>query len=88
MNKKEAQSILCNELEIFQKKQYCELKELLIKSPFTFEKKVQNKTVYQIEVSILWDDKKGKDIRVIGSIDDGGWRSYFPITDSFIKKQE
>ena len=40
---------------------------------------------YQTEVNVLWDDRPGGNIRVIGSIDDGGLRAFAPLTDSFIK---
>jgi hypothetical protein len=42
---------------------------------------------YQIEVEAFWDDprRKGGNVRVIVSIDDGkGWRSISPMTTSFI----
>lgn len=39
---------------------------------------------YQIEVEVMWDDRPGGDIRVIGAIDDGGWRAFVPLCDSFI----
>jgi hypothetical protein len=39
---------------------------------------------YQLEVRILWDDGPGGNVRVIGSIDDGGLRAFFPLTNSFI----
>lgn len=41
-------------------------------------------TKYQIEVNVNWDDRPGGDIRVMGSIDDGGWRAFLPLCDSFI----
>ena len=41
-------------------------------------------TSYQIEINWDWDDRPGGDIRVMGSIDDGGWRAFFPLCDSFI----
>jgi hypothetical protein len=39
---------------------------------------------YQLEFQFFWDDKPRANVRVIGSIDDGGWRAYFPPTASFI----
>lgn len=40
---------------------------------------------YQVEVNVYWDDEAGGTIRVIGSIDDGGFRSSFsPLTDGFL----
>ena len=41
--------------------------------------------VYQIEVDAHWDGEPGGTIRVLGSIDDGGFRSSFaPTSDGFI----
>jgi hypothetical protein len=40
---------------------------------------------YQIEVDAHWDGEPGGTIRVLGSIDDGGFRSSFsPTTDGFL----
>jgi hypothetical protein len=42
-------------------------------------------TPYQVEIGIVWDDKPGGDVRVLASIDDGGFRSAFsPMCDDFI----
>ena len=43
---------------------------------------------YQIEIEILWDTSPGGDLRVIGSIDDGGWRAFVPLSDDFIMTPE
>jgi hypothetical protein len=41
---------------------------------------------YQLEILFLWDGQPGGDVRVIGSIDDGGlWTAFAPLTRSFIK---
>lgn len=50
---------------------------------FHFEKQA-NVTRYQVEMSVVWDDRPGGDIRVIVAADDGGWRAFVPKTDSFI----
>ncbi len=42
-------------------------------------------TTYQIEIDYVWDGRKGGDVRVIASIDDGGWSAFAPLTDDFIK---
>jgi hypothetical protein len=39
---------------------------------------------YQIEVEAFWDGRRDKNLRVLASIDDGGWSAIHPITDSFI----
>ena len=44
---------------------------------------------YNVEVDVLWDDLPGRTIRVIGSIDDGGFRtSLSPLSDSFLVDAE
>lgn len=40
--------------------------------------------VYSVEVHVAWDATPGGDIRVLGSIDDGGWRAVLPLTDSVL----
>ena len=31
---------------------------------------------YQVEVQLFWDDQPNGELRVMGSIDDGGWRAF------------
>ena len=52
--------------------------------PITFEFVADDGTECQVEISVFWDDKPNEDVRVIFSIDDGGWRAFVPVTDSFI----
>lgn len=42
--------------------------------------------VYQFEIQVFWDDKPGGNVRVMGSIDDGGWRAFVPLCEDFIMK--
>jgi len=39
---------------------------------------------YQLEVQALWDDGTPGNLRVIVSVDDGGWRAVHPLTSDFI----
>jgi hypothetical protein len=39
---------------------------------------------YQLEIQAVWDDPKKENLRVMGAIDDGGFRVFFPLTDDFI----
>lgn len=41
-------------------------------------------TDYQVDVQVVWDGEAHGNIRVIGSIDDGGWRAVVPLTDAFL----
>ena len=40
--------------------------------------------LYQIEIAVHWDHRPGGAIRVLGAVDDGGWRSLVPPADDFI----
>ena len=84
MNKQEAKNIIQNELKKYRLKSYDELKEI-IDNPITYEMPLPKGAKYQIEIETFWDDKPNGNIRVIGSIDDGGIRAFVPITDDFIK---
>jgi hypothetical protein len=35
---------------------------------------------YQIDVDIIWDAHPEGDIRILASIDDGGWRAFCPLS--------
>ena len=37
---------------------------------------------YQLELTILLDDRQSGAIRILGSIDDGGLRAFFPLSES------
>lgn len=39
---------------------------------------------YQLEIAFFWDGPRGGAVRVLGSIDDGGWRAFCPLCDSFV----
>jgi len=40
---------------------------------------------YSLEVQFFWDAKPNGAVRVIGSVDDGGWRTFRPLSDDFIR---
>ena len=39
---------------------------------------------YQGEIRVFWDAEPDGAIRVMASIDDGGWRAFVPLTEDFI----
>jgi len=43
---------------------------------------------YQIEIEMMWDNGPGANVMVIGSVDDGAWRAFVPLVDSFIKARD
>jgi hypothetical protein len=87
MNKEEAQRLITQELEVFQVKSFEELSKL-VGSPIHIERKAPGGIEYQLEIEVFWDDPRipGGNLRVMASIDDGGFFSSFtPLTLDFIK---
>ena len=83
MNGRIAREILTRELSTWRAKPYPELIKLINKSQ-TAEVIGPDQKIDQIAIQVLWDSKRGRDIRVLGAIDDGGFRAFFPLSDSFI----
>ncbi len=87
MNVREAKQVLSEELETYQAKPYGDLAQSIDQNFYCIRKGASGKE-YQLEVLVLWDSNAGGAIRVIGSIDDGGWRAFLPITDSILINAE
>jgi hypothetical protein len=85
MNKQEAKSILTAELSLFRAKSYEELTQLVGAEASFSQIPTETGHWYQIEIQAVWNSKPNGDIRVSGRIDNGGWRAFFPLTNSFIK---
>jgi hypothetical protein len=83
MNKLEARQLLKEELAKWRQKSHAELAGLMGQSHHA-EVRSSSGRLYQVEIEVFWDDKPDDNIRVSGSIDDGGWRAFVPLTDSFI----
>jgi len=86
MDKVEAAEILSQEMDQIRIRSYTEL-QLLMGSPIVIERKGLGGVLYQIEVEAFWDNPRESagDIRVIASIDDGGFfSSLIPLSADFI----
>ncbi len=84
MNKSKAKTILTERLNRYREYSYEHLKQLIdIIEVDEFHGSSGIK--YQLEFQIYWDNLPDHTIRVLGSIDDGGLRALFPLTQSFIK---
>jgi hypothetical protein len=84
MDKNEAKAILQAELEKVRGWDYLSLLQLLDDLE-AYEVRGPSGVPYQMEVQAMWDDQPGGNLRVMLSIDDGGFLSAFaPLTDSFI----
>ena len=79
MDQAEAQAILAEQLARFGS--YVELLPLVAaQRGETWQVRGARGADYQIEIQCFWDDYAGGDIRVLGSIDAGGWRAFLPLT--------
>jgi hypothetical protein len=85
VDKKEARTIIIQELKAYRAKTYPELAGMIDVEPVTRDSVGPSGVEYQIEIMALWDGKEGGNVRVMGSIDDGGWSAYSPLTEDFIK---
>ena len=83
MNKGEAIAILERQLERYRGRRYGELLRLLDESQY-LEVTGRSGTCYQVKIYAFWDDERLAHLLVIGSIDDGGWRAFAPLTRDFI----
>ena len=83
MDKAEAKSLLSQELSRYRELPYAELFSLVDKIE-TFERAAPSGVTYQIEMQVFVDDESRQTVRVLGSIDYGGWRAFAPLSDSFI----
>jgi hypothetical protein len=60
-----------------------------LENPVCLEKTGKSGTVYQIEYEAVWDSEPGQTLRIIASIDDGGFLSVFkPLTADFLISPE
>ncbi len=87
MDRAEAKLILARELTEFAARPY---DELVASIKQTDVKNVvgESGANYQIEFDVIWDSKPDGNLRIMASIDDGGWRAFFPLTDSLIMKPD
>ena len=83
MNKQEAQSLLSECLAGYRKYSFGELQTRLSEID-TCQLFGELGTQYQVEIQVMRDNNRQQNIRVMGAIDDGGWRAFSPLTDSFI----
>ncbi len=85
MNKEEAKEILVEHINSLRQLSHPDLcKYLEVKNIETPEIVGKSDVKYQLEIQALWDDEPKGHLRVMVSIDDGGLRAYFPMTDDFI----
>jgi hypothetical protein len=85
MDTDEAARLLEAALGAFRDETYEWLVGRIGEEPVCMERTGQDSTVYQLEISVVWDGRPGGDVQVLGAIDDGRWRAFVPLTRGFIK---
>ena len=88
MNNEEAAQLLEHELAAFRRESYHDLVRRISEGSLDYECEGPNGGKYQIEIQFFWDDRPGGNIRVAGSIDEGGWRAFVPLNRDFIKSAD
>ncbi len=84
MDREVARRLVDEELERLRRLSYEEFLKLLDR-PSTTAFKGPDGRVYQMEIQAFWDAKPGGNVRVVVSIDDGGFFSAVkPLTGDFI----
>jgi hypothetical protein len=84
MDTGEARRVLSEKLALYRPLSYSELVGR-IDTIETVEISRSEGLPWQLEFQFFWDTDPGGNVRVGGSIDDGGLRAFFPVSDSFIK---
>jgi hypothetical protein len=86
MDETEARSVLQSFLDRVRGLPYATLVERYLGDEEHTDVRGASGAAYQVEVQGFWDDPrlKGGNLRVMVSIDDGGWRAFVPMTESFI----
>ena len=83
MDRDEALKLLDAKLDEYRKLSYTEV-AAKIGDEEVVEVTGPSGTAYQIEIQIVWDGKPNGDVRVLGAIDDGGWRAFLPLTSDLL----
>jgi hypothetical protein len=85
VNKAEAREILRTELANYRGVAYAALAAMVDAPKRTTQIIGSSGVRYALDIVVSWDGQAGGAVRVIGTIDDAGWRAFAPMNDDFIK---
>jgi hypothetical protein len=83
MNRKEATTVVRQELMKYRRMPYVELRRLVDTRLPTLVIKGASGAEYQVVIQVHWEGKRGGDIRIVGLIDDFGWARICPAARRF-----
>ena len=84
MDNLEARRLAQEWVDDLRRRSYAELRDDFLRKPGCEEITGGSGIAYQRETEAYWDGPKGGHLRVVVSVDDGGWSSFCPLTESFI----
>ena len=87
MNEEVAYVLIDAELRRLLELPYSELIKL-IGTPKTMLVVGEEGNSYQVEIEAIWDVARAENVRVIVSVDDGGWRALKPLTQGFVMRPD
>ncbi len=82
MNEEVAYTLIDAELRRLRQRPYSELIQM-VGTPETKQVVGIDGKSYQLEIEVIKDIASGDNVRVIVSADDGGWRTFIPLTADF-----
>ena len=85
MDNEEARALLKHQLGKYQEWTYDELRALVDAPKRVLQALGPSGTRYYIDIHTTWEDRPGDNVRVVGCIDDGGWRAFLPMTEVFVR---
>jgi len=84
MNVKEAKVELARVVRAYRCKPYEFWESRIGRGPIALQVTSDTGSEYQVEIESFWDGQAGGSIRVLLSIDDGGWRAFCPLSKTLI----
>lgn len=87
MDKQEALILLETKLGEYRRQSYAELRARIGQEEH-LDIVGTSGVQYQVEVQVFWDHKPEGQIRVLGSVDDSGWRAWLPLCRDFLVAPE
>ena len=87
MDREQAAIVLTQALQAYRAMTYRELADSVGRLD-AFEVVGADGKAYQLEIQVIWDGRPGKDVRVLGAVDDGGWSAFSPLGEDFMRKAD
>jgi hypothetical protein len=84
VDKAEARQIASETLNALRRLTPQELESRYFGNPGTEQSTAPSGATYQVETQAFWNDQEHENLRVMVSVDDRGWRSFVPLSGSFI----